>query len=125
MHQLDALTGEQSRRAALQTVLDAVNPLRQGFDVDFGLLLLETHPLEAPGERDGATGGDHRLRRDAVPQMRGAADDITFDERHLGTEARRVRRCRVACGATADDHESSRHNGRGYPSCASPGPCPV
>ena len=36
-----------------------------------------------------AAGGDHRLRRDAVPQVRGAADDVALDERDLGTERRR------------------------------------
>jgi hypothetical protein len=82
---------------------------------DLGLLLLEAHALDATGERDGATRGDHGLRGDAVPQVGGTTDDVALDERDLCAEARGVRGCGVAGGATADDHETSRHDRRGYP----------
>ena len=31
-------------------------------------------------------GGDQRLRRDAVPEVRGATDDVALDQRDVGTE---------------------------------------
>ena len=59
-----------------------------------------------------AAGGDHRLRRDAVPEVRGAADDVALDERDLGAERRRHRRRGVAAGPTTDDHEPDGHRAR-------------
>ena len=84
-------------------------------DVDLGLLLLEAHSLDPASERDRPAGGDHRLRRDAVPQVGGTADDVALDERDLGAEARGVGGRGVAGGATADDHETSGHDAGGYP----------
>ena len=74
-------------------------------------------PRDAAGEAHRAAGGDHRLRRDAVPQVRGAADDVALDHRDLGAEPRRVRGRRVAGRPAADDHESHRH---GRPRLRSP-----
>ena len=54
-------------------------------------------------------GRDHRLARDAVPEVRGAADDIAFDERDLGAERRGDRRRRVPGRSAADDHETHSH----------------
>ena len=56
-----------------------------------------------------AAGGDQRLRRDAVPEVRGAADDVALDQRDVGAQGGRDRRAGVARGATADDHET-RHD---------------
>ena len=61
-------------------------------------------------KRHGAAGGDHRLRRDAVPQVGGAADDVALDEGDLGAEAGRVGGRLVAGGPAADDHEALRHH---------------
>ena len=72
-----------------------VHPLAQGVDVE-GPFGLEAHGV-GPGQlRELAAGRDHRLRRDAVPQVRGATDDVALDERDLGAERRRDRRHGVA-----------------------------
>ena len=54
-----------------------------------------------------AAGGDQRLRRDAVPQVRGAADDVALDERDVGAERGGDGGAGVARGATTQDHETS------------------
>ena len=54
-------------------------------------------------------GGDHRLRRDAVPQVGRAADDVALDHRDLGAEAGGSGGGGVAGRSAADDHESSAH----------------
>ena len=59
--------------------------------------------------RHGPAGGDHRLGRDAVPQVRRAADDVALDQRDLGAEPGRVGGRRVAGRAAADDHEPQCH----------------
>ena len=66
-----------------------------------------------PGEAHRPAGGDHRLRRDAVPQVGGAADDVALDHRDLGAEAGRVGGRGVAGRPAADDHESSCHGDEG------------
>ena len=68
--------------------------------------------MDAAGEAHRPAGGDHRLRRDAVPQVGGAADDVAFDHRDLRAEAGGVGRGGVAGRPAADDHESSCHRGR-------------
>ena len=70
-----------------------------------------------------AAGRDHRLRRDAVPQVGGAADDVALDHRHLGAEPGGVGRGGVAGGPAADDHEARRHQARRRPPVRIP--CPV
>ncbi len=57
-------------------------------------------------------GRDHRLARDAVVQVRGAADDVALDHRDLGAQRRRDRGRGVAGGAAADDHEAHGHVSR-------------
>ena len=54
-------------------------------------------PCPRPGSprRQQPAGGDHRLRRDAVPQVGGAADDVALDHRHVGARARAA--CVAAC----------------------------
>ena len=54
-------------------------------------------------------GRDHRLARDAVPEVRGAADDVALDQRHLGAERRGDGRRGVAGGTATDDHEAHGH----------------
>ena len=109
VEQLHALALEQPGRALLQALLDPLDALGQRRDVDLGVLLLEAHAVDAPREAHRPAGGDHRLRRDAVPQVRGAADDVALDHRDLGAEAGGVCRRGVARRTAADDHESSCH----------------
>ena len=61
---------------------------RQVGDVDSGLHGREPHTLAATEERDRSTGGDHRLGRDAIPQMGGASDHVAFD--HVTSAPRRA-----------------------------------
>ena len=57
-------------------------------------------------------GGDHRLARDAVPQMGRAADHVTLDHRDLGAEPGGVRGGLVAGRPTTDDDEAHGHADR-------------
>ena len=88
---------------------DALDPLLQRAQVDLGLDPVEAHALDAPGEAHGPAGRDHRLRRDAVPQVSGAADDVALDHRDVGAEAGRPRGCGVAGRAASDDDEAEWH----------------
>ncbi len=107
--QLDPLALQQSGRVALEMVLDVFDALGQPGDVDLGHLLLEPHPADPPGEAHRPTGGDHRLRRDAVPQMGRAANDVAFDQGDLGAEPGRMGGRSVPRGPTTDDDEACRH----------------
>ena len=109
VHQVDTLAGEQLGGVVLQTLLDAGDAFFERNDVDFRLVPFEAHAAQAPSERHGPTGGDHGLRRDAVPQMRRAAHDVAFDERDMRTNACCVRCCGVTSRAATNDYESSRH----------------
>jgi hypothetical protein len=93
-------------------VLDALDALGEGADVDGGVDAGEPHPADRPGATDRPAGGDHRLRRDAVPEVGGAADHVPFDHDHLGAEPGSGRRCGVAGRTAADDQESRRHTSR-------------
>ena len=75
---------------------------------------VEAHALDAAGEGHRPAGGDHRLRRDAVPQVGGAADDLALDHRDVGAEAGRVGGGGGAGRAAADDHEAAAPCRRGY-----------
>ena len=68
----------------------------------------ETHTAESAGEAHRSARGDHRLRRYAVPQVRGTSEDVAFDHGDLRTEPRGVGRSLVAGRATTDDDESHR-----------------
>ena len=68
-----------------------------------------------------AAGGDHRLRRDAVPEVRGAADDVALDQRDVGAERGRDARARVARGPTTEDHDT-RHARNATSAARRPGP---
>ena len=71
---------------------------------------LEAHRLGARELGELVAGRDHRLARDAVPEVRGAADDVALDHRHLGAERRRDRRRGVPAGTATDDHEPHGHD---------------
>ena len=73
---------------------------------------VEAHAFGPPEERHRAAGGDHRLRGDAVPEVRGASDDVTLDEHDLGAETCGIGGRLVAGGSAADDHESHCHCSR-------------
>ena len=72
--------------------------------------LLEAHPRRTAHERHRPAGGDHRLRRDAVPQVGGTTDDVALDHRHVGAEALGVGGGGVPGRTTTDDHEASGHD---------------
>src|SRR5262249_26775038 len=82
---------------------------------------LQAHGAGAIELDELAAGGDERLRRDAVPEVRGAADDVALDERDVGTQRRGDGGTRVATGATTQDHDA-RHagNGRAVATAVSP-----
>ena len=73
---------------------------------------LQAHRVRAAELGQLVAGRDHRLARDAVPQVRGAADDVALDHRHFGAERRRDRRRGVAAGTATDDHETHGHDTR-------------
>ena len=104
-----ALALQQPGRAVLQVRLDPLDARRQRLGVDLGDGLLEAHPRRPAQEAHRPAGGDHRLRRDAVPEVGGAADHVALDHRHLGAETGGVRGRRVAGRAAADDEESGSH----------------
>ena len=72
----------------------------------------EPHLRGAADRRQRPAGGDHRLGRDAVPEVGGPADHVLLDDRDLGAEAGRVGGRGVAGRAPADDHEAQRHGAR-------------
>ena len=103
------LAGQQPAGVALDALLDAPQPVAQGIDVDAGGGLDEAHLRRAAHGGEGAAGGDHGLRRDAVPQVGGATDDVALDHGDLGAQPGGVGRGRVPTRSPADDHEASRH----------------
>ena len=106
---LDALAAEQLRDVVVEIVLDVLTRVGQGLDVDLGDRLGEAHPAQPAREAHRATGGDHRLRRDAVPQVRRTAEHVAFDDGHLGAEPSRVGRGLVPGRSATDDQESHAH----------------
>ena len=65
--------------------------------------------MSAPAELgELAAGRDQRLRRDAVPQVRGATDHVALDERDVGAERGGDARAGVPGGTTAE-HDEMRH----------------
>ena len=110
-----ALALQQPARPRVQVRLDPLDARRQRFGVDRRRRLLETHSRRAAQEAHRPTGGDHRLRRDAVEEVRGTADELTLDDGHLGAEASGERRRRVARRSAADDEESGGHAVKAMP----------
>ncbi len=106
---LDPLADEQLGRVVAHVILDARDPPVEGLDVDRRGGLGEPHSTDAMGEADRTAGGDHRLRRDAVPEVRRASNDVAFDHHDLGAEPRRVGGGLVAGGSAADDHKAMCH----------------
>ena len=78
-------------------------------EIDVRANLSETHPRRPAKELAGVTCGDHRLRRDAIPQMSGPADRVALDHDHVRTQARRSARATVARRSPSDDHHACRH----------------
>ena len=68
-------------------LLDGLDARLQGVGVD-RRPTPRVRPISgrAPDRGQGAAGGDHRLGRDAVPQVGGAADHVLLDDRDLGAE---------------------------------------
>ena len=93
------------------SVLDAGDPLAQRADVEHAVRV-QPHRAGVAELGELVAGGDHRLARDAVPEVRGAADDITLDERDLGTDRRGNGRRGVAGRSPTDDDEAHSHVGQ-------------
>ena len=72
----------------------------------------ETHRAGTGEIREPVAGPDHRLARDAIPEVRGAADHVAFDQRHLGAERRGDGGRGVSTGSATDDHETYGHDAR-------------
>ena len=68
----------------------------------------DAHRVRAPELEQLTAGGDQRLRRDAVPEVRGTTDDVALDQRDVGAECGRDARARVARG-TATEDDDIRH----------------
>ena len=109
-----SLALEQGQDGGLEAILDALVAHAQRLEVELGAHLGEPHGLGPAGLGHGTAGGDHRLGRDAVPQVSRPADDVPLDERHLGSLAGPVGGGGVPGGPPADDHEVGRHACRGY-----------
>ncbi len=68
----------------------------------------QSHLARHPDRRHPGRAGHHRLRRDAVPEMGGAADDRVLDEDHLGAEGRRRRGGGVSRRPATDHHHPNQ-----------------
>ena len=81
---------------------------RQGVEVDAALGGHAHHlgPLQLGEE---PAGGDHGLRRDAVPQVGGATDEIPLDQRDLGPEPGGDGGGGVPARPPADDDKPDAH----------------
>ena len=104
-----ALAVEQLADVVVEPSFDEPDAAAQRLGLDGRRDLVQPHPGEPAGERHGPAGGDHRLGRDAVPQVGGAAHDLPFDQGDLGAEPGRVGRRLVARRSPADDHELHGH----------------
>ena len=91
---------------AVQAVLDRRHALAERVDVEV-TLGRDSHRVRAVQLEQLAARRDQRLRRDAVPQVRGAADDVALDERDVGAERRGDARAGVARGTATQDDETS------------------
>src|SRR5262249_25537849 len=105
LHHPHSLALEEAGDRAVEATDDAVDPVLEPSRVDVRGDHLETHALDALGEAQGATGGDHRLRRDAVPEVSGTADDVALHHRDLGPQTSGMCGGRVPGGTPAEDHE--------------------
>ena len=97
---------------ALQVTGDGRDALPQGREVQLRAQVGQAHSPGPTGHRHHPAGGDHRLRRDAVPQVGRAPHHVPFHERDLGSEARRVRGRIDPRRASTDDDEAHRHAAR-------------
>ena len=100
----------------------SLDPAAQQVEIDRRCLRGEAHALDAAAEGHRPAGGDHRLGRDAVPQVGGAADHVALDQGDLGAEPGGVGGGGVAGRTSADDHEPCRHRGNGSDRRAGPDP---
>ncbi len=112
LDEADALAAEQAAHRALESGLDGGDALLEGVEVDLGRHPAQAHALGLVEVAHGTAGGDHGLRRDAVPQVRRAADDVALDDGDLGAEAGSGGGGLVPRGATTDDDEAHGHASR-------------
>ena len=95
----------------LSRILCSIDRMRlvRLLDIDGRVDVGQAEPTDRPGAADRPPGGDHRLRRDAVPEVGGAADDVALDHHDLGPEPGGVGGRGVAGRAATDDDEASAH----------------
>ena len=93
-------------------LLDARDPLAQRVRRRGTPSRVEPHRAGVAELGELVAGRDHRLARDAVPEVRGAADDVALDERDLGADRRGDGRRGVPGGSATDDHEAHGHESR-------------
>ena len=106
-----ALRLEQAGDALTQRLLHAGDARAQRGHVE-PAVGFEPHRGGAAELGELVAGRDHRLARDAVPEVRGAADHVALHERDLRAERRGDGRGGVPAGATTDDHETHGHDAR-------------
>ena len=107
--QFHPLTVEETTNRGLKPKLDVLETVTQLVEIDVRPDLGEPHPRRPTQELAGITGGDHRLRRNAIPQMRSTADRVALDHDHVRTQARRSACATVAGRSPSDDHHACRH----------------
>ena len=105
----DALRLEQFADRVVQLRFDARDAGPEGVEVE-AAVGGNAHHLGPVKLGEEPAGGDHRLGRDAVPQMGGTTDEVALDQGDLGSEASGDSGGRVAPGATADDDEPDAHS---------------
>ena len=108
----DALGTEQVADRVVQPLLDAGDAGPKGVEVE-PALGGQAHHLGPVQLRQEPAGGDHGLRRHAVPQVGGAADEVALDEGDLGPEPGADGGGGVPARAPADDDEPDAHIGKG------------
>ena len=108
----NALALEDLGVVVAHPVLDAFDAGGQALDVDFGIVVLQPHAFETIREADRTAGGNHRLRRNAVPQVGRSTDDVALDHGDLSPHPRRMRRRIVTGWAAAEDDKSCAHTVR-------------
>ena len=101
----DPLALEQPAHLVIEVVLDLLHPAPLRVDVQGGVLVRKPHALDPPGKAHGPTRGDHGLGGDAVPQVGGAPDDVSFDQGDVGPQAGGVGSRRVATRPAPDDDQ--------------------
>ena len=81
--QLHSLTVEETANRGFEARLDVLETVAPLVEIDVQADVDESHPRRPAQELTGVASGDHRLRRDAIPQMSGTADRVALDYDHV------------------------------------------